>query len=279
MQRVVARVRLGVHGLDARRVVDVGDRRDVGARHVELVDAEQALLLVASSAMRRARAHRRHQQHVRAVAVELEVLARRARAAPLGANGRKHSRYLIFRFITDCIFGERASPRMLRPPSARGPNSIRPWNQPDDLLLGEQPRRLRVAHRSSRRSARRRAPAAVERRLDLVVAKAGPEVRALHARRASPRRRARSLPSTCVPDARAPTPSAPPASPAAGWIQMSLERPLAQQPAVGDAVERHAAGQAEVLAAGLAVRRGAPCAARSPRSPPGSSARGPSRAA
>ncbi len=32
-----------------------------------------------------------------------------------------------------------------------------------------------------------------------------------------------------------------------------LEGPLAQQPAVGDAVQRHAAGQAEVLEAGLAV--------------------------
>ena len=33
----------------------------------------------------------------------------------------------------------------------------------------------------------------------------------------------------------------------------SLERPLAQQPAVADAVERDAAGEAEVLHAGLAV--------------------------
>ena len=57
------------------------------------------------------------------------------------------------------------------------------------------------------------------------------------------------------------TPSAPPASPAAGWIQSSLERALAQQAAVADAVERDAARQAEVLEAGLAVRACAPCAA------------------
>ncbi len=47
-----------------------------------------------------------------------------------GANGRNDSRNLILRFITDCICGLRASPMMLRDPSARGPNSIRPWNQP-----------------------------------------------------------------------------------------------------------------------------------------------------
>ncbi len=44
----------------------------------------------------------------------------------LGANGRNPSRNLIFRFIRACIFGERGSPRILRLPNARGPNSIRP---------------------------------------------------------------------------------------------------------------------------------------------------------
>ena len=32
--------------------------------------------------------------------------------------------------IFACMSGSRGSPRMLRAPSARGPNSIRPWNQP-----------------------------------------------------------------------------------------------------------------------------------------------------
>ena len=40
-----------------------------------------------------------------------------------------------------------------------------------------------------------------------------------------------------------------------------LERPFAQQPPVADAVERDAAGQAEVLEPGLACARAAPCAA------------------
>src|SRR5918999_1522168 len=47
-----------------------------------------------------------------------------------GANGRNDSRNLIFKFIVDCSEGLRASPMMLRAPSARGPNSIRPWNHP-----------------------------------------------------------------------------------------------------------------------------------------------------
>ena len=43
-----------------------------------------------------------------------------------GAKGRNDSRYLIFRFSTDCIRGERASPMIERLPRARGPNSMRP---------------------------------------------------------------------------------------------------------------------------------------------------------
>ena len=48
-QVVVAGVRLACHGLDARRVVDVRDRRDVRPRHVQLVDAPQLVLLGASA--------------------------------------------------------------------------------------------------------------------------------------------------------------------------------------------------------------------------------------
>jgi hypothetical protein len=33
---------------------------------------------------------------------------------------------LIFKFSTDCIFGERGSATIERLPSARGPNSMRP---------------------------------------------------------------------------------------------------------------------------------------------------------
>ena len=71
-----------------------------------------------------------------------------------GANGRNDSRNLIFRFITDCIFGERASPMIERPPSARGPNSMRPWTRPIDLAVGEQRGDALGEHRRSSRSAR-----------------------------------------------------------------------------------------------------------------------------
>ena len=47
-----------------------------------------------------------------------------------GANGRKLSRYLTLRLRFFCIAGERGSPRIERAPSERGPNSMRPWNQP-----------------------------------------------------------------------------------------------------------------------------------------------------
>ena len=54
-------------------------------------------------------------------------------ASTEGAKGRKPSRNLIFMFRVSRIFGSRGSARMLRPPSARGPNSMRPWNQPITL--------------------------------------------------------------------------------------------------------------------------------------------------
>jgi hypothetical protein len=43
----------------------------------------------------------------------------------------------------------RGSPRMLRAPSARGPNSIRPWNQPTTLSAPSAPRRGRASAASS----------------------------------------------------------------------------------------------------------------------------------
>ena len=68
---VEARVGVGVHGLHARGVIDMRDGRDIGARDVELVDAEQRLLLVGHRAAALA-PHVRDQQHVGRVRVELE---------------------------------------------------------------------------------------------------------------------------------------------------------------------------------------------------------------
>ena len=155
-------------------------------------------------------------------------------------------------FICACIRGLRGSPRMLRAPSARGPNSIRPLNQP--TIFSSASSRATVSQQRRARSSRSYgAPDRLEERLDLRVGE----------RRArGTRPSCASLPGVtargclqCRCQMSCATPSAPPASPAAGWIQSSLERTLAQQPAVADAVERHAAGQAQVLEAGLAVHR------------------------
>ena len=84
-----------------------------------------------------------------------------------GANGRNDSRNLIFRFITDCIFGDRASPMIERPPSARGPNSIRPWNRPTTFSSA-----ISAATRSASAAgsnAARRIAASLDETLDLVV--------------------------------------------------------------------------------------------------------------
>ena len=47
-----------------------------------------------------------------------------------GAKGRNNARYFPLRLKSDCMVGERASPRIERAPGARGPNSMRPWHQP-----------------------------------------------------------------------------------------------------------------------------------------------------
>ena len=66
-----ARMRVAMHGLDARRVIDVRDCRNIGARHVELVDAEQRFLVGAHRPAPLG-ANARDEQHVRRVHVELE---------------------------------------------------------------------------------------------------------------------------------------------------------------------------------------------------------------
>jgi hypothetical protein len=72
------------------------------------------------------------EQHVGAGLVELEPVATSS-ARTEGAKGLKLSRYLTLRFKSFCIVGERGSPRIERPPRARGPNSMRPCIQPTAL--------------------------------------------------------------------------------------------------------------------------------------------------
>ena len=74
-QLPVPGVRLLVHRLDARRIVDVRHRRDRGARHVQLLDSEELLLLLGHPDPVLG-LHVRHEQHVRALLADVEVLRR-----------------------------------------------------------------------------------------------------------------------------------------------------------------------------------------------------------
>ena len=47
-----------------------------------------------------------------------------------GQKGRQRSRYLTAALMRSAMPGVPGQPRMLRPPRARGPNSMRPWNHP-----------------------------------------------------------------------------------------------------------------------------------------------------
>ena len=60
-----------MYRLDARRVVDMGHRGDLRTRHVELFDAEEALLLFRHCDTAR-RLHSGDEQHVGTVLVDLE---------------------------------------------------------------------------------------------------------------------------------------------------------------------------------------------------------------
>jgi hypothetical protein len=87
-------------------------------------------------------------------------------------KGRKPSRNLIFRFITDCILGERASPRMLRLPSEQGPNSMRPCTQPTTVSSASRAAVPSISAASG--SSSQTAPVAARKRSISSFEKAGP---------------------------------------------------------------------------------------------------------
>ena len=73
---VVVRVVVGVHRLDPRAVVHVGNRRDVRARHVDDLDhvLAAAAQLLAVHRYLAVLPNRRHQQHVRTLRLQVDVL-------------------------------------------------------------------------------------------------------------------------------------------------------------------------------------------------------------
>ena len=139
---------------------------------------------------------------------------------------------------------------MLRFPSARGPNSIRPSNHPTILLIRQQ---VRDALREAR-SLKALVPGAngVEVLRNPVVGECRPEAGALHGVPALINgARLLELP---VPDELCHAQCA--TGIAGGRLNPEpLEWSLAEDPAVADAVERHAPREAEIIQARFPMRR------------------------
>ena len=141
----------------------------------------------------------------------------------------------------------RGSATMERLPSARGPNSIRPWNQPTT-----SPAAIRSATRgksasSDEQFATRARQRAVPRRA-ATSEYSGPVY-------ACSITKPRGLPSVWFQTWYA-APMAMPLSPAAGWMYSVVEGGLGTDAAVRHRVQRDAAGEAELRGAGGRLRDG-----------------------
>ena len=161
-----------------------------------------------------------------------------------GATGRKSSRSLIS-LSRACMSGSIGDARIDRAPSARGPNSMRPWNQPMTLSAAS----------SSAVSCGDVVEPAIgqlrpaQERLDLVVAITRAEVGVVHVYRRSSAPRSLGIDPERRAERRAGV---------AGrrLHPDALERPAVADPRVHHAVQRDAAGHAEVaLAGGLCSQR------------------------
>ena len=142
--------------------------------------------------------------------------------------------------------GLRGSPRIERLPSARGPNSIRPWNQPTawpsasawavSSSMFDGARSQNALLRS--RGASRHRPARIRGR-----------DRSPACRRSRSAPRGPALHECDRPHSAAPR--APPASPAAGWIQMPRKRPSRSTLPLATQLSATPPARAQVLYPGL----------------------------
>ena len=136
-----------------------------------------------------------------------------------GATGRKSSRSLIA-FSRSCMCGWSGDASIERAPSARGPNSIRPWNQPMILFSPSSPggfdrNVVEPAIGQLRRS---------EERFDFVVAVCRAEEGVVH--------RCGAVAQAARASSQSAAPSAVPASPAAGCTQISSNGPSSRRRAL-----------------------------------------------
>ena len=244
---VVETVALRVDRLDARGIVDVGDRRQLRPHHRQLLDAADL------AGVRRGQAlpcvHRRDDQHVGAVLagphvdVLVDVLPEdRGRERPealakldLEVHHRLH--VPVAGVAQDAARAERPRTELHAP------------LEPSHHLAGGDAARHLVTDRGVVRQAPGGGPDASEKRSDLLVVERGTEQRSgLAVARLNHARLVEQL----VPDEPRRAERSPRIA-GRGLNPDALERSLLQDPAVADAVQRHAAGQAQVPHAGLAV--------------------------
>ena len=225
--------------------------RSGSRRRTSLVVREQATPVL--------RQHRGHQQHVGRVLAGphaeplVDVLAEHAG----GERPEALAELDLEVHRAPASAGTAASPMMLRAPRARGPNSIRPWNQPTTFSVGHRARRRARSARSRRRSAGNGAPALVQELLDLARSVSRPEKAALlESRPFGDRGRSRSW---CQTNRAAPR--APPASPAAGWIQMFSNGPSRSSLPLATQLSATPPARTRFFRPGLPMRRRTPCAA------------------
>src|SRR6185312_4833058 len=247
-ERVEARIGLVMHRLDARRIIDVGDRRDRRAHDIELVDAEEAPLRFAHRALTLL-LHRRDEQHVRAVGVEIEplghVLAQHRRCEGAEALAELDLE------IEQLLHGRRARVAEDRACAERARSELHATLEPaDGLALDEGAddavEKSLVIERLEIR-ANRREPAP-----DLVTGVGRTEICPAHA--------VAGVAGDARPIEKEVIGAECGADRAAGIARSRLnpdllEGAVAQHLAVGDAVERDAAGKAEIGDAGLARLR------------------------
>src|ERR1043166_5005333 len=137
-QFVVSGVLFAPHGLDARRVVNVRHSGDRGARHIQLLDAEETLF-VRRQRPAQVLAHGRDQEHVGRVRVQLEVF-RDALAQDRRREGAETFAELDLEIHLRLHAGRaRVAENGARAESAR-PELHAPLKPADHLLLGQQPR-------------------------------------------------------------------------------------------------------------------------------------------
>ena len=222
--------------------------RDVGADHVELVDAPQPALFVRHEDLALA-LDRSHEQHVGGVGVQLEVVGH-----PLPQHARRERSESLAELDLQVHLGLHARAPGVAKNAARAERArteLHAAVEPSDHLLLRQ----KFGHAPQQtRSIEPLIPSslALEKRLDLLGGELGPEVGPLHCVLAG--RHGPGPLLVAVPDELRDTQR--PARVAGGRLDPEpLERPLAQDAPIRHAIQRHPAREAEILHSGIAVQR------------------------